>query len=201
LVISWTYLVISWTTLVISWTYLVISWTYFVISWTSIYILCLSASVCLYPINVRTAEQIGPKFCVGPHVTQGEDLWMIKIKKKLCLKVFYFCKILKMRENFLKFFMLYKEKMLTDKATIKSWKRRMGSKRPNSLVYLYTLLFFLGICLGVWPFVSDKRQNGCTGQDKIFCGTSQDPREGLWMIELFFASNKIQFFILSIPSL
>ena len=77
----------------------------------------------------------------------------------------------------------------------------MGSKRPNSLVYLYTLLFFLGICLGVWPFVSDKRQNGCTGQDKIFCGTSQDPREGLWMIELFFASNKIQFFILSIPSL
>ena len=27
-----------------------------------------SLSVCLYPINVKTAEPIGPKFCVGPHV-------------------------------------------------------------------------------------------------------------------------------------
>ena len=25
--------------------------------------------VCLYPINVKTAEPIGPKFFVGPHVT------------------------------------------------------------------------------------------------------------------------------------
>ena len=24
--------------------------------------------VCLYPINVKTAEPIGPKFCVGHHV-------------------------------------------------------------------------------------------------------------------------------------
>ena len=34
---------------------------------------CLSvSSVCLYPINVKTAEPIGPKFCVGPHVTPGK---------------------------------------------------------------------------------------------------------------------------------
>ena len=29
-------------------------------------------SVCLYPINVKTAEPIGPKFCVRPHVTPGK---------------------------------------------------------------------------------------------------------------------------------
>ena len=28
--------------------------------------------VCLYPINVKTAEPIGPKFCVGYHVTPGK---------------------------------------------------------------------------------------------------------------------------------
>jgi len=32
----------------------------------------LYRSVCLYPINVKTAEPIGPKFCVGPHVTPGK---------------------------------------------------------------------------------------------------------------------------------
>ena len=26
-------------------------------------------SVCLYSINVKTAEPIGPKLCVGPHMT------------------------------------------------------------------------------------------------------------------------------------
>ena len=31
---------------------------------------CLS--VCLYPINVQTAEPIGPKFGVGPSVTLQE---------------------------------------------------------------------------------------------------------------------------------
>ena len=32
--------------------------------------LCLS--VRLYPINVKTAEPIGPKFCVGLRVTPGK---------------------------------------------------------------------------------------------------------------------------------
>ena len=31
---------------------------------------CLS--VCFYPINVKTAEPIGTKFCVGPHVVPGK---------------------------------------------------------------------------------------------------------------------------------
>ena len=37
---------------------------------TFIFILCLSW--CLYPINVNTAKPIGPKFCVGPHMTPGK---------------------------------------------------------------------------------------------------------------------------------
>jgi len=40
--------------------------------------------------------------------------------------------------------------------------------------------FGLSVCL----FVSDKRQNGWTDRAKIFCGTSRDPREGLWMIKI-----------------
>ena len=35
-----------------------------------IYFACLS--VCLYPINVKTAEPIGPKFFMGHHVTTGK---------------------------------------------------------------------------------------------------------------------------------
>ena len=28
--------------------------------------------VCVSPTNVKTAEPIGPKFCMGPHVTPGK---------------------------------------------------------------------------------------------------------------------------------
>ena len=64
----------------------------------------------------------------------------------------------------------------------------MGAKRPESLVCIYFA------CLSVCPFVSNKRQNGWTDRVKICCGTSRDPKEGLWMIEFSrFASNKIRF--------
>ena len=48
----------------------------------------------LYPKNVKTAQPIRPKFCVGPH---REGLWMIK-SKKLSLD---FQKILKIHDSFL----------------------------------------------------------------------------------------------------
>ena len=35
-----------------------------------LYVDCLS--VCLYPINVKTTELIGPKFCVGSYGTPGK---------------------------------------------------------------------------------------------------------------------------------
>ena len=47
-------------------------------SCTKIYVLSIYkfglsvwVSVCLYPINVKTAEPIGLNFFVGPHVTPG----------------------------------------------------------------------------------------------------------------------------------
>ena len=48
-------------------------------------ILCVSVCllVCLHPINVRTAQSIGSKFCVGYEydMTPREGLRMIKMKK------------------------------------------------------------------------------------------------------------------------
>ena len=38
--------------------------------WVTLYILCLS--VCLYPINVKTAEPIRPKFSVGLDMSTGK---------------------------------------------------------------------------------------------------------------------------------
>ena len=51
----------------------------------SIYILCLS--VCLYPINVKTAVPIGPKFCVEPHVTPGNVYEWSKFKSYASIKI------------------------------------------------------------------------------------------------------------------
>ena len=66
---------------------------------------------------------------------------MIKILKICVYKFLYFVKILKMREKNImksknqKKFILYKEKMLTDKVTIKSLIRIWpGAKRPKSSV-------------------------------------------------------------------
>ena len=45
--------------------------------------------VCLYSINVKTAEPIGPKFCVWAHVNPGKVYEWSKFKKN-CVK--QFCK-------------------------------------------------------------------------------------------------------------
>ena len=45
-----------------------------------LYINLACLSVRLYPINVKTAEPIGPKFCVGPNMTLGRFLDDQKIK-------------------------------------------------------------------------------------------------------------------------
>ena len=64
--------------------------TFFVYLYIDLACLSLSLSVCLYPINVKTAEPIRPKCCMGPHVTS---------RKNLYLKVSHFWKILKMCEK------------------------------------------------------------------------------------------------------
>ena len=44
--------------------------------------------------------------------------------------------------------------------------------------------FGLSVCLFVCLFVSNKRQNGWADRAQIFCGTSRDSREGLWIIKI-----------------
>ena len=51
--------------------------------------------------------------------------------------------------------------------------------------HLYINLACLSVCLFVClSFVSNKRQNGWTDRVQIFCGTSRDHRDGLWMIKI-----------------
>ena len=49
--------------------------------WLVCLLVCLSVClfVCLYPINVKTAKPIGPKFCVGPHMIPRKVYWKISI--------------------------------------------------------------------------------------------------------------------------
>jgi len=45
-------------------------------------------------------------------------------------------------------------------------------------------IYKFGLSVSVCLFVSNKRQNGWTDRAQIFCGTSPDHREGLWMIKI-----------------
>ena len=51
-------------------------------------------------------------------------------------------------------------------------------------IYKFGLSVCLFVCLSVCLFVSNKRQNGWTDRAQIFCGTSRDSREGLWIIKI-----------------
>ena len=66
---------------------------------TSIYKFGLSVclSVCLYPINVKTAEPIGPKFFVGHHMSPGKVYGWSNFQKFASIKI-RFLKILKIHE-------------------------------------------------------------------------------------------------------
>ena len=50
---------------------------------------CLSVClcVCLYPINVKTTEQIGRKFCVEPHMTPRKVYEWSKFQKFASIKI------------------------------------------------------------------------------------------------------------------
>ena len=83
--------------------------------------------VCLYPINVKTAELIGLNFFVGPYMTPGKVYGCSKLQINYP-KIFEFLKnlvspgrnIVKSTIFFVIVFLLYKEKMLTDRTIINS---------------------------------------------------------------------------------
>ena len=59
-----------------------------------LYILLVCLFVCLCPINVKKAESIGPKFCVGHHMTRGKVYGLSKFqqkKYKICKLFVCFC--------------------------------------------------------------------------------------------------------------
>ena len=99
---------------------------------------CLSwcLSVCLYPINVKTAEPIGPKFFVGHLGTPGKVYESSKFQIFVSIKIrssLKFFKILKIREFFCEnpriifilFYDVHKENMFTI---------NLEDGRPKSLV-------------------------------------------------------------------
>ena len=80
--------------------------------------------VCLFVSNKRQNGWTDrtPILC-GASRDPREGLWMIKILE-FCVKTFFiFVNFWKRPKNPQTFFILYKEKMLTDKASIKSWNR------------------------------------------------------------------------------
>ena len=94
-------------------------------------ILCLSVwvFVCFYPINVKTAEPIGPNG-VRDLIWPREGSWMIEFLK-ICLIKFDFGKFFKSAKFFLKnprtfLFLFYNVQYR--KESVQNWKK-MGAKR------------------------------------------------------------------------
>ena len=74
-----------------------------------------------------------------------------------------------------------KTKMNRIESNINPWKVNLY------LIFTRINIFNLSIylaCLSVCLFVSNKRQNGWTDRAQFFCGTSRDPREGLWKLKI-----------------
>ena len=57
-------------------------------------------SVRLYPIHVKTTQLIGPKFYVGPSMTPGGGLWMLKIIRICVQKSLIFVKFEKCAKKY-----------------------------------------------------------------------------------------------------
>ena len=61
---------------------------------------------------------------------------------------------------------------------------KQTDRQTNMDVYFISIYKFGLSVFFVCLFVSNKRQNGWTDRAQIFCGTSRDPREGLWKIKI-----------------
>ena len=93
----------------------------------SYFFIYIFLSACLYPINVKTAELIGPKFCVGSHMTPGKVQGCSKLQKFVFKSFWFLLNLKNARKNICKstnFFVIDLKctKMLTDRST--SWNVR-----------------------------------------------------------------------------
>jgi len=105
------------------------------------YINLACLSVCLYPINDKTAKPIRPKFCVGPHVSPGKVYeWstfqiFVSIKIRFSLNFWKFWKSIKLSVKihelfFVLFYDVHKENMFT-----------IIIERPIICIYFNMMLF------------------------------------------------------------
>ena len=115
--------------------------------YSSIYILCLPVClfVCLYPINVKMAEPIGPTFFVAPRVTPGKVYGWSYFQKFASIKIRFFENFenprnlfLKNREIFCFCYLLTRRTpvyFISNKIFYKWSKRweKMGAKHPKIL--------------------------------------------------------------------
>ena len=101
----------------------------------------LCFSVCLFPINVRTAEPIVPKFCVGPHLCPQGRLMIDRNFKISLLTKFNFHKIFKIHETFVwnlrTFFVIVLQ--CTQRENVYNWNRVWAQ---SALKAIYSNLIF-----------------------------------------------------------
>ena len=97
--------------------------------WKSIYVY-IRMSVCFFPINVKTVEPIGSKFCVGPNMTPGKLCGSSKFQKQVSNKI-RFLSNFKIRKLF--FIVL----QCIHRENVYNWKWNMGANRLESLIMLY----------------------------------------------------------------
>ena len=93
--------------------------------------------VWLFSINVKTAEQIGSKFCVGPHVTPGKVYGWWKFQNLGSIR-FWFSINFEITRIFFQIRELYCFYCFTvyTKRKCSQLKLKMGAKRPEFLVYI-----------------------------------------------------------------
>ena len=127
------------------------------------YLYIYTLPACQSPINVKTAEPIGPKFCVGAHMTRGKDYEWLKFQKLASNKIRFSLNLKKqelfyqIRELFLFLFLnVHKEKMFTMELEDAPW----NPSRINFqslLFYLFPSSVFVTLyisLLKLWQFSS-----------------------------------------------
>ena len=101
-----------------------------------IYTLLVCVSVRLFPINAKTPDPIGPKICVGPHMTLGKGLEWSNFQK-IASNEYNFENLKNPRIFFIKsakFFCFYFTVFTKRKCS--KLKKKISAKRLKSLLFI-----------------------------------------------------------------
>ena len=114
---------------------------------SNLYINLAWLSVCLYPINVKTAEPIGSKFFVGHHVTTGKVYEWSKFQIFVSIKIF--CE--NPRIIFVLFYDVHKKNMFTiNLEDGREAPYKASSLNSISEVRTYVWSYWVSIILNSW---------------------------------------------------